>query len=92
MYTKLHETVPAMTSDDFKERFKAEYWQLKIRMDGLERMLNSYKEGTLKFTPKCTYECFHEQFVYMKCYAKILKRRAYIEGIDLEDPTNCCEL
>lgn len=92
MYTKLNETIPAMNSDDFKERFKAEYWQLKIRMDGLERTLYAYQQGTLKFTPKCSYNCLHEQFVYMKCYLDILKRRAAIEGVELGEPKCCCEL
>lgn len=28
---KLQDTIEMMNSDDFKERFKAEYYQLKIR-------------------------------------------------------------
>lgn len=92
MYTKLNETVPAMNSDDFKERFKAEYWQLKIRIDGLERTLYAYQQGTLKFTPKCSYNILHEQFVLMKGYLNVLKRRAAIEGIELGEPKPCCDL
>ena len=92
MYTKLNETIDAMNSDDFKERFKAEYWQLKIRTDNLERMLYNYQQGTLKFTPKCTYNCLHEQFVFMKGYLDALRRRAYIEGIELGEEAPCCSL
>ena len=53
---KLNETVEMMNSQDFKERFKAEYLQLKIRMEGLSNMLKKYKEGILNFKPKCSYE------------------------------------
>lgn len=31
----LNETIPFMTSNDYKERFIAEYWQLKIRYEKL---------------------------------------------------------
>lgn len=42
---KLDETVKMMNSQDFKERFKAEYLQLKIRMEGY---LNVLKERAKK--------------------------------------------
>ena len=32
----LNETIPFMTSSDYKERFIAEYWQLKIRYEKLK--------------------------------------------------------
>lgn len=38
----LKETVPMMESADYKERFKAEYLQLKIRVNGLRNMLKKY--------------------------------------------------
>lgn len=81
----LKETIPLMTSNDYKERFKAEYFQLKIRDDKLSEMLNKYNEGTLDFTPNCSYEMFFEQLVYMKHYLAMLERRAEIEGINLEE-------
>ena len=31
---QLKDTIEMMTSEDFKERFKAEYYQLLIRLDG----------------------------------------------------------
>lgn len=37
---KLPETVEMMNSKDYKERFKAEYYQLKIRVNGLKAMLD----------------------------------------------------
>ena len=38
----LNETVEMMNSSDYKERFRAEYFQLKIRMNGLSAMLKKY--------------------------------------------------
>lgn len=81
---KLNETVEMMNSSDYKERFKAEYLQLKIRIIGLSNMLEKYKEGTLTFEPSCSYELLHTQVVHMECYLNILEERAKIEGIELE--------
>ena len=72
-----------MNSSDFKDRFKAEYYQLKIRRDGLKEMLKKYKEGTLEFTPNCDYDLLHTQLVYMEGYMVVLETRAEIENIKL---------
>ncbi len=80
---KLNETIEMMNSEDFKERFKAEYYQLKIRMDGLSNMLFKYKHGELNFTPKCSYDLLNGQFKSMDMYASFLEERALIEGIEL---------
>lgn len=72
-----------MDSVDYKERFKAEYLQLKIRIEGLSDMLDKYKQGNLNFKPACSYELLHTQLVYMECYLNILEERATIEGIEL---------
>ena len=37
---ELKDTIELMTSEDYKERFKAEYLQLKIRIEGLRK--NAY--------------------------------------------------
>ena len=62
---KLNETIEMMTSSDFKERTRAEYYQLKIRYEGLSRMLKGYREGTLNFKPNCSYDLLHTQLIYM---------------------------
>ena len=80
---ELNETVQMMVSTDYKERFRAEYLQLKIRITGLSNMLKKYKEGTLTFKPSCSYELLHTQLVYMECYLNTLEERAKIENIDL---------
>lgn len=80
---ELKDTAELMESADFKDRFKAEYYQLNIRMTGLSKMLESYKNGTLKFTPKCSYDLLNAQFKAMDMYASYLEERAKIEGIEL---------
>lgn len=79
----LTETVALMNGSDFKDRFRAEYFQLSIRLGKLEEMLRKMKAGTLPFTPSCSYELLHEQAVYMNQYKRVLKERAEIENIDL---------
>lgn len=80
---KLQETALMMESEDFKERFRAEYFQLKIRMEGLSGMLKKYKAGTLPFKPNCSYDLLNGQFKAMDMYASCLEERAVIEDIDL---------
>lgn len=80
---KLEQTVDMMLSEDFKERFRAEYFQLYTRITGLQRMLEGYKNGTLNFKPNCSYEILHTQLVYMEAYRNVLEERAKIENIDL---------
>lgn len=82
---ELMETATMMESKDYKERFKAEYYQVKIRAEKLKAMLEKYKTGTLNFTPSCGYELLHAQLVHMKDYESCLIERALIEGIDLEE-------
>lgn len=79
----LTDTVELMNGNDFKDRFRAEYFQLSIRLSKLEKMLCEMKAGTLTFTPKCSYELLHEQAVCMNQYKRVLEERAEIENIDL---------
>lgn len=82
---QLKDTVDLMLSSDYKERFKAEYWQLRNRKDKLEIMLVKYMDGTLEFTPKCSIEVLTEQSWAMAKYREALEKRAEIEGIDLTE-------
>ena len=81
---ELKETIELMNSNDYKERFIGEYLQLQIRINGLINMLKKYKEGTLNFTPSCSYELLHTQLVYMECYSNALEERAKIENINIK--------
>ena len=80
---ELKDTIEMMQSDDFKERFKAEYYQTKIRYDKLDAMTVKYEAGTLPFTPNCSLELLKEQKAFMGNYIWCLKIRAEIEGIEL---------
>lgn len=80
---ELKDTIEMMQSDDYKERFKAEYQQTKIRYDKLDAMTVKYEAGTLSFTPTCSLELLKDQKKHMGNYIRCLKIRAEIEGIEL---------
>lgn len=80
---ELKDTVDMMLSDDYKERFKAEYYQLKIRHDKLSTMVAKFKAGTLDFTPSCDIKLFEKQIEFMQLYLCMLALRANIENIEL---------
>ncbi len=80
---KLKDTIEMMNSEDYKERFKAEYYQAKIRYDKLDKMTVKYEAGTLEFTPSCSLEILKEQKKYMGNYIRMLRIRAEIEKIEL---------
>lgn len=82
---KLSETVEMMNSTDYKERFKAEYFQLKIRVNGLKNMLDKWDRGELNFTPDCPREIYNDQMEYMMNYMTVLANRAFREHIDLSE-------
>ena len=79
----LDKTINLMLSEDYKDRFFAEYYQTKIRYDKLHKMIIKYKAGKLDFEPKCSIELLEEQAKYMGNYLKVLEIRAEIEEIDL---------
>ena len=82
---ELKETVELMLSNDYKERFKAEYYQLKIRIDKLDNMLSKMENDELNFIPTCSYELLQNQLKAMLRYQASLKERAEVEKIDLQD-------
>lgn len=81
----LRETIDMMNSADYKERFRAEYWQTEIRYHKLHNMVIKYEAGTLDFTPTCSIELLKKQKAAMGQYLYWLEVRAEIEGIDLDD-------
>jgi hypothetical protein len=78
---ELKDTIELMTSSDYKDRFIAEYQQLKIRVDKLSIMLDKYSEGSLNFTPKCSYDLLLDQYLAMLNYQECLEQRAKEEEI-----------
>ena len=81
---ELHQTVKGMISDDYKERFIAEYKQLCIRLDKLSNVLNQYHNNTLSFTLACPIPLLEIQADDMASYKVTLEERAEIEGINLD--------
>ena len=82
---ELRNTIEMMTSEDYKERFKAEYWQTKIRYEKLHKMTIKYEANKLNFTPSCSLDLLNEQKKHMGMYLHCLEVRAEIEGISLEN-------
>lgn len=80
----LKDTIELMTSSDYKDRFRAEYWQTKIRYEKLHTMTVKMQAGTLDFEPSCPLELLLEQKEFMGRYLNELEIRAEIEGIDLK--------
>ena len=80
---QLKDIVELMNSEDFKERFKVEYYQLLLRLDDLRSMLIKWENNMLDFEPKCSKETLQNQAIFMQGYIDILRLRAKIEEIDL---------
>ena len=81
---ELKDTIAMMESEDFKERFRAEYFQAKIRYDKLHKLIIQLEAGTAPFEPKCSLELFKKQASFMGQYLYCLEVRAEIEGVNLE--------
>ena len=95
----LMDTVEGMNSADYKERFKAEYWQTKIRYEKLKAFNTKIEAAhttrrdypdmlesarTIE-EPKhdCPCSLLREQQSVMGQYLHILEVRAVIEGVEL---------
>lgn len=80
---ELKDTIEMMKSEDYKECFKAEYYQVKFRYGKLKYMLERWDNGILDFTPTCPRSTYDLQITAMKDYIAILEARAVMEGIAL---------
>lgn len=79
---ELKDTIDLMNSDNYQDRFRAEYQQTKIRYDKLHKMLIKYDAGTLPFEP-VNISVLRDQAATMGHYLYILETRAEIEKIDI---------
>ena len=80
---QLSETAVMMNSADYKERFKAEYYQLETRYIKLNAMVEKWDKGELNFVPTCPRATYDFQLKAMKEYLGILQIRAKMEGVEL---------
>lgn len=76
---ELMETVQLMLSNDYKDRFKGEYLQTKIRHNKLKAMCDKWDNDELDFEPTCPREIYNEQLSYMFSYLCVLEERAQLE-------------
>lgn len=84
---ELKDTIELMTSEDYKERFRAEFEQTKIRCEKLGELLVKHGNGVLPFTPSCPIALLDIQHRIMSAYLRVLVERAEFEGVDLDN--NC---
>ena len=80
---ELKDTTEMMNSADYKERFKAEYYQNVIRYQKLKNMLDKWDKGELNFEPTCPRSTYNMQIKAMTDYIAVLEARAVMEGVDL---------
>lgn len=92
---KLQETAELMASSDYKERFMAEYYQVKIRVEKLENFIAKIRaishcekmERERELKKLINYDCdviiLEDQLETMQKYLFLLKQRAVIENINL---------
>ena len=78
---ELKDTIKLMESKDYKEHFKAEFYQLQIREQKLCAMLRDWDK--LDFEPNCSKKLLAKQLEAMQIYERILKQRAIEENIIL---------
>lgn len=84
---ELKETIELMCSENYKERFIAEYRQVKIRYEKLKNFCNKIEVEEMlgKEVTKhdCPLELLREQQKYMGLYLSVLEKRTLIENIVL---------
>ena len=80
---ELKDTIGMMNSNDYKKRYKAEYYQVVIRYQKLVHMLQKWDNSELNFIPTCPRSTYDMQIRAMADYLAVLELRAIAEGVDL---------
>ncbi len=76
---------------DYGERMRVEYRELAARAGRLRDMLQRYADGTLDFELVCPIGLLSRQLDVMDEYAGLLRHRAKIEHVDLEEQDSATE-
>ena len=79
---ELKDTINLMMSDDYKERFKAEYHQLKYRLEKLNALIIK-KSIHPEEVPETSFLMLKQQAIIMEAYLKCLDDRARLENIQV---------
>lgn len=77
---ELKDTVKLMESDNYKERFQAEYFQLKTRIERLYNLLNRNTDENIDGSPR---KLLERQYLIMNNYLYVLMCRADCEDINI---------
>lgn len=77
----LKDTAELMLSEDYRDRFIAEYFQVKIRLEKIHKTIIKARAGTLSFKLSCPVSILESQERAMTAYFKILEIRAELEKI-----------
>jgi hypothetical protein len=80
---ELKDTVELMTSKDWKDRFKAEYLQTRIRYEKLHDLVVKREVGKHYFDTPISLESWKTQARYMGLYLYELEKQAVLHGIEL---------
>ena len=80
----LTSTIEGMVSSDWKERLKAEWAQLCIRMNRLDIFRDAFRDDNIDFTPKWDERLLCDQLRAMRTYRDCLLQYAKIEGVELD--------
>lgn len=80
---QLEQTIDLMCSPDYKKRLAAEYFQLKIRTEGLKCILTAWDTGCLTFKPKCPRSTYTLQLKAMEDYLAVLELRLIVENLSV---------
>lgn len=82
---ELKDTIDMMASEDYKERFRGEFYQLEIRAKKLLAFIRKCEDAQIegKEEPKhdCPLSLLRAQFDAMAEYLNILRKRALIENV-----------
>ena len=82
-FITLAKTVDYMLSNDYKQRFIAEYWQVRLRYEKLKSMLDDWNNNRLNFEPTCAKPIYDMQLKTMYEYLTVLETRANLEQVEL---------
>ena len=80
---ELKDTIELMTSADWKDRFKAEYLQTKIRYEKLHSRIVKREVGKHGFDTPIPLESWKTQVQHMGLYLYELEKQAVLHGIEL---------
>ena len=81
----LSDTIRLMQSEDWKDRFVAEYLQTKIRYEKLHKLIIMREVGKVAFDTPIPLESWKTQAQHMGLYLYELEKQAVLHNIPLPE-------